>query len=110
MSAPITRVVGYSLLLVLACTARADEDVDPVLAKAQLAKAVADAQKAEYDAESAATKAKFGTLADYSATGGVTAGANAGKLEASLLGAEATLAGGAEIAQRVCAILEPMGA
>lgn len=82
------------------------QTVEEATAQAQLEKALAEAQKAKYDAENAATKAKFGTLADYSNQGTTTAGAGAGTLEASLLGAEATLAVGRDIGGAVCMALE----
>lgn len=86
------------------------QTVEEATVQAQLEKALAEAQKARYDAESAATKAKFGTLADYSNQGTTTAGTGAGTLEASLLGAEATLAVGRDIGDEVCKALETHGA
>jgi hypothetical protein len=101
----IVKACTVGLLVVLVANAAIAQDgaADPALAALAAEKAKFDAQKAQYDAEAAAAKAKFGTLGDYAATGSVEAGTEAGKLEAMLLGSEATRATAEKIATQVCA-------
>ena len=88
--------------MLIASSEAQSQTVEEATALALREKAIAEALKAKYDAESAATKAKFGSLVDYANTGGTAAGTAAGTMEVSLLGAEATRSVGVDIARRVC--------
>jgi len=67
--------------------AKAEAELATDMAKA--AEATAKARQAEYEAQEAATRAKFGPLAEVSREGSVEAGTHAGKLEAQVLAADA---------------------
>lgn len=79
-----------------------EAEENPVIARANELKAQYEASKAKSDAEAAAVKAKFGPLADYTTEGTVEAGENAGKLEATLLAAEATRQSAGHIVAALC--------
>ena len=100
----------YCGVLLVATPATRAQTVEEATAQAQLEKAVAEAMKAKYDAESSATKAKFGALADYESSGTTAAGASAGALEASLLGVDATRSVGVDIGKEVCESLKQAAA
>jgi hypothetical protein len=104
MISPASKLLGTFAIATLCLHAAVAQDAEPdqAVASANAAKAVAEAQKAKYEAEEAAAKAKFGALADYAATGGVTASTGAGLLEATLMGSEATRASAEKIAARLC--------
>jgi len=105
------KLVGFFLvLLIVSSTTLRAQTVEEATAEAQRAKLFFEAEKAKFDAEAAAAKAKFGTLAEHTNAGGVVAGAGAGKLEASLLGTEATLGVAKYIATAVCDALKTSGA
>lgn len=96
---------------------KSESEADPELERLEKEKkgyeareAMWKAKKAASEAESAAAKAKFGTLSEVDNDGGVTFGKadeSAGKLEANLLASVATREAAIQLAQRLCDTLTP---
>jgi hypothetical protein len=110
-----TAVSVIALLLTQPAIA-ADEPApkDPAIAAAEqrqkvaeAQKAEADAKKAQYEAEQAAAKAQFGFLPQSPATGEVTTDAEAGKLEAAMLGSAAIRHAAAALADHAAGNADP---
>jgi hypothetical protein len=99
----------------LACVSPAfaqDAPADPELLRLQKLKAQLDAEtqayvadKAKSDAQAAAATAKLGPLASYTREGTIEAGDNSGKLQATLLAAEATRQSASLIVRDLCTLL-----
>jgi hypothetical protein len=90
-----------------------DSSTNPELAKLQAEKAQIELQtqvyaaaKAKSEAEAAAATAKLGPLSSYSNDGSIDAGENSGKLQATLLAAEATRQSAGLIVHDLCTLMK----